>query len=457
MPSIPLGLSDWGSAEQNVPKLKMHNMYASQNPSSPDEFSRISRPTLSLEQSIGPGPITQMWSQEGAIGEATLVVSGTSIYKTDFVTAPILVGSLPGTDLPQFSEAYGTIFVIRGGLLYRTDGATVTAVSVPDGQLVSSLASLNGYLLLSIKDSQKFYWIEPGDVTIDPLNFASAERNPDYIIAIKVISDEVWFVGRSGPEVWSATGDLAAPFQRINGRVYSEGCHGRDTVATTSVKGLPALLWVTDTKAVVMAQGVPSRVSNESVEEVLKTSDNLSSWVFRYSRHDFYVINSDLFTLVLDMTTGLWSQWSTYMTPYWVAQNGLQVGSTIRAGDISSNKIYILEEGLGDDTLPVIREVSGFLPNTGKTAPCNEVIAYVNTGWSPSYTLNPVLEMRWSDDLGTTWSDYYPASIGERGEYARTVSYRSLGLIKIPGRVFEFRMSDFTRFRLDFCMMNERI
>ena len=431
-------------------------MYASPNPMSPDGFSRISRPTLTTDFTVGSGPIYQAWSQDGTFNGDALIVSGTTLYRCNLTTAPISLGSLPGTDIPKFAEAFGAVFITRNGVLYRTDGTAITTIVVPGSQPVNSIASINGYLLLSLSNSQVFYWITPGSVTIAALNFASAERIPDYIVDIEIISDEIWFIGKAGPEVWSTTGDAVAPFQRINGRVYEEGCHHKNTVSSISIQGIPALFWVTDTKAVVKAQGHPTKVSNESVEELLKTSDTLSAWSFRYNRHDFYLISSPLFTIVYDITTNLWSKWDTYLLPYWAAQTGFQIGSTIRAGDVASNKIYKLVEGVGDDALPVIREVAGFIGNAGPSVSCKEVVAYVNSGWSPSYTITPMLELRWSDDLGATWSDYIDGSLGQRGDYSRSVSYRGLGLIKDPGRIFEFRISDFVRFRLDYCMMNER-
>jgi hypothetical protein len=152
----------------------------------------------------------------------------------------------------------------------------------------------------------------------------------------------------------------------------------------------------------------------------------------------------------------LWSRWDTYNLPYWAVQSGAQINSTIYCGSISSNKIYALTEGVDDDGLPVTREVAGFLGNYKRPIPCKEVVAYVNSGWASSYDVEPFLELRWSDDLGSTWSDYVSASLGKKGDYQRSVSFRSLGQVASPGRIFEFRISDFVRFRIDYVMMNER-
>ncbi len=79
----------------------------------------------------------------------------------------------------------------------------------------------------------------------------------------------------------------------------------------------------------------------------------------------------------------------------------------------------------------------------------------VNAGWSPEYGFEPRLEFRWSDDQGATWSNYRSISLGDRGVYDKDTLVRSLGLIRRPGRNFEFRFSDLARFRLDYAAINE--
>jgi hypothetical protein len=69
----------------------------------------------------------------------------------------------------------------------------------------------------------RFYWIEPGEVIIDPLNFATAERSPDPVWNVVVVGDQFWLPGTSTNEVWYPTGDALAPFQRQQGRLFDKG------------------------------------------------------------------------------------------------------------------------------------------------------------------------------------------------------------------------------------------
>lgn len=467
MSTLPLGTNDWQSAAENIQRLRLHNMYLVENPASPDQISRVSRPTLSTPVvTVGDGPIYGFWRQEATFDGDWLVVSDETLYRVDDATQAVTtIGSIPGTEFCQFAGTSDRAVIVRGGVAYSTDGAALTTVLMPDDvdpyagspAPVGSVAMINSTFLLSVEGIQRFYWINPGETDPDPLNFASAERLPDAIISISIIGDEIWFIGASGPEVWSSTGDADAPFQRVNGRVYSDGCISRDSAVSVTFNNLPATMWVTDTASVVIAQGQIKKVSNESVEEFLKEADDIRAWTFRHNRHDFYILTTDMFSLAFDLQKGTWSRWDTYELLNWRAHLGIQSRARSFAGDSQSGVIWQLEEGVLDDTLPVIREISGTVDNTGTHIQCSSLYVRVNAGWSPSYDLEPTLEMRWSEDQGVTWTDYFQTSLGAKGRYDQDVIYRSMGLIFRPGRTFEFRFSDPARFRIDYAVLNEAV
>jgi hypothetical protein len=430
-------------------------MYVVEHPLSPDGLSRVSRPTLSAFVNVGTGPIYGVWQQDGTLDGDWVVVSGTELYRVTPAGVDTLLGEIPGAELCQFAGNRDRVLIVRDGIAYRTDGATVDEIVMPDDRLVGSVACIDSSFILSELDAQRFYWILPGDDDPDALAFASAERKPDKIVSVNVISDEIWFVGSMGPEVWTPTGDLDDPYQRVSGRVYGDGCVSRDSVAASVYEGYPCLLWATDTGSVVMAQGSLRKVSDPSVEELLKTATNLRAWTFRRSRSDFYVLTADQFTVVLDIAKMQWSRWDSWNEVNWRAHLGAQSGTTLVAGDLTTNILWYLVEGVDDDGAPVIREVSGFVGNNAKPSPCSSLSARVNAGWTDSYTVEPILELRWSDDMGATFSNYVEIPLGLAGEYNKDITIRSLGLIRRPGRIFEFRMSDPVRFRLDYATINE--
>lgn len=464
MVTIPLGIGDWDSPAENISRLRLHNMYLTENPRSPDGVSRVSRPTLAEFAEVGDGPIHAIWRQDATFNGDWLIVSGTELYRFNETTkVATLIDTLPGTSRCQFAGTGDRVLIARDGVAYSTDGENITIVLMPDDvpeyedtpAPVQSVACINSYFLLSVRNSQRFYWILPGEVDPDPLDFASAERTPDDIESINILMDEIWMIGTSAPEVWIATSDSDNPFARISGRVYDEGCASRDTIATGVANNLPCLFWVTDTRTVVLAQGTPQKISTEAIEEKLKIATNLRGYTFRHNRHDFYILTSDQFTYAYDIISKQWGRWDTYHQVNFCGDVALMSGSSVYVGDYTSNAIYVFEEGVSDYGLPVIREISGQVPNPGKSIKCSNVIVRVNAGWSPQYSFSPSLEMRWSDDQGASFSDYIVIPLGDKGFYNTDTIFRSLGLINRPGRDFEFRFSDQARFRIDYAVMNE--
>jgi hypothetical protein len=69
----------------------------------------------------------------------------------------------------------------------------------------------------------RFFWIDPGETTIDPLDFATAERAPDPVFAVVVFGDQFWLPGSNTTEVWYFTGNIDSPVLRLQGVTFDRG------------------------------------------------------------------------------------------------------------------------------------------------------------------------------------------------------------------------------------------
>ncbi len=205
-------------------------------------------------------------------------------YSTALVVNPLAQASrYTASDLIVNALDYGTggnlLAVTETGANMAWDNVnftgggspSITQVLVPDDVGVISLGFVAGYVIVVIAQGYdvngRFYWIEPGETTIDPLNFATAERSPDPVHSVRVVGDQFWLLGTNSTEVWYPTGNLDAPFQRVQGRLFDRGVwQGTDV----QIKDFVILV---DPDGIVYRIGSsPERISNNSIEERIRTS-----------------------------------------------------------------------------------------------------------------------------------------------------------------------------------------
>lgn len=113
--------------------------------------------------------------------------------------------------------AFGATTLLNGGI------DALEGVTMPGGVAAGSLTQVSSYVLVAEANTQEFFWVNPGEVVIDPLDFASKESSPDPIQTMRSVGDQAIIMGSGSTENWYATGDLSAPFAPIEGRVYQRG------------------------------------------------------------------------------------------------------------------------------------------------------------------------------------------------------------------------------------------
>jgi hypothetical protein len=114
--------------------------------------------------------------------------------------------------------AWGAATLANGG------GTVFDEVDVPDGDGIISVGFIAQFVICVVSQGQgkngRYYWIEPGEIIIDPLNYATAEKAPDPVWQVVVSGDKFWLPGSSSIEVWYPAGDPLAPFLRQQGILF---------------------------------------------------------------------------------------------------------------------------------------------------------------------------------------------------------------------------------------------
>jgi hypothetical protein len=268
--SVPLGKASWVRDRAEEQELPVVNRFFETNPTNTEEGSAfIERPALVELLEVGSGPGRRVFTQPGFSDGALFHVSGPDLYKhvmepNRTITSSQITGVIDGEGAPDISATRTHLWITDGYTLQYTDGtAALATVATPDDIPMVSLDVFNEYVLCVQNDSDRFYWIQPGATTIDPLDFATAERLPDKIVQVRTVGDEFWLLGEKSIEVWRATGDADAPFQRIEGRLFNFGIFGGTAVRMKDT----SIICVSDDGTVFHIAGTPSPISNPSVAE----------------------------------------------------------------------------------------------------------------------------------------------------------------------------------------------
>jgi hypothetical protein len=270
--SVPLGKGSWVRNRADEPSFALVNRFFEKNQTNTDEqVALIERPALIDYLEAGDGPGRRLYSQPGFSDGDLFHVSGNELFKHHMnanrsVTTTQITGLIDGvgTTSPDMAATDEYLFIADGTALQYTDGtAALASIATPDGIPIISLDVFNGYVLCVQNNSDRFYWIQPSAIIIDPLDFATAERFPDKIWQVRVVGDEFWLLGEKSIEVWRATGDGDAPFQRIDGRAFNFGIFDGTAVRMKDT----SVIAVAHDGTVFNISGFPVPISNPSVAE----------------------------------------------------------------------------------------------------------------------------------------------------------------------------------------------
>ena len=155
-----------------------------------------------------------------------------------------------------------------GGATLSGGGSHIlSGVPTPKSVGIVSVATTASYVMAAVSQSQRFYWINPGKTVIDALNFATAETLPDQIISLLAVGDQVWMLGQSSMEIWYATGNITAPFLRVQGRTFNRGA-----IEGTAVVVKDQVIVVGSDGIVYAAGSGLQRISNNGIEERIRVA-----------------------------------------------------------------------------------------------------------------------------------------------------------------------------------------
>lgn len=461
MPAIPLSKASYARAQ--LPPVTLVNMAFEIAPTNlEDQVSLIPRARLKQFALAGSGVIRGLYRKGGVMADsgfsgAIIALSGYNLYRVTQTGLPgVGTATFIGTMVGEFrmsAEGNTAVVVLTCGTQpYYTDGASLTAISFPDGKQVSAIDTLDSYFLFA-SELGRFYWSAVGGTSVSALDYATAESQPDVLLTLKVIGDELWLLGRLSVEVWQPTGDLDLPFQRIGGRIFGIGITARETAQKLTVNGVDTMCWLGTDRRVYQTKPNPIRISDEGLEERLQRAavglvaspTNPYATTDSWNGHDFYVLHiPGEGSFAYDLRTGDWAERTSYGQGLF-RSNVSTVGPNAQPllGDDASNVIWEMSiDQKTDGTDLVVFEFSGLLEVAGGPTRCDNVSLDLSTGRSDDPEDDPMIEMAWSDDEGGTFGAPLQTSLGRQGQRGNWPLWTRLGLLQRPGRIFRWRTTE---------------
>jgi len=491
----PILGSSYVARSVNAADNRMVNLFPEIVPEAGKEPAFLNRaPGLRRLATLGVGPVRGMW-QFGNYGYA---VSGTTLYRVDTDWATTVLGTVSGSGPVSMADNGTQLFIAANGpgYIYNASTGVFAQITDPDYPGAVTVGYLDGYFVFNEPNSQKIWITSLLDGTsVDPLDFASAEGNPDNVTAILSNFREIWVFGTNSIEVWYDSGSSDFPLQRIQGAYNELGCAAAFSIAKMD----NGVFWLgQDARGrgmVYRANGYTGqRISTHAVEWHIQSYGNISdaiAYSYQQDGHSFYVLTfpSADRTWVYDVATSAWHERAGWSGSAFTRHRGncrMSFNNEIVVGDYQNGNIYAFdldvyadngqtqrwlrswralptgqnnlkrtahhslqldcETGVGlniYDPAEYEETVLGLLLAEDEDVIITESGVELTVTSAAQLTTSPQVMLRWSDDGGHTWSNEHWTSVGRIGEHGHRAFWRRLGMtLKLRDRVYEVSGSD---------------
>jgi hypothetical protein len=356
----------------------------------------------------------------------------------------------PVGSLVTFDYSFDRLAIASGGRLYYWNGA-LTQVTDPDLGTVLDVVWVDGYFMTT--DGEFLIVTELSDPTqVNPLKYGSSEVDPDPVVALLKLRNEIYALNRNTIEVFDNVGGDLFPFQRIDGAQVQKGVVG--TFACCVFIEAIAFLGSGRNEApgiYLGANGNANKISTQEIDEVLlQYTEAQLATVKLEARNDkahqhLYIHLPDR-TLVYDAaaTQELGQQvWFT-LTSSTVGFSQYRARDMVYAydkwlvGDPQSNNVGFLVDNIGTHWGEIVYWEFGTLIvyNESNGAIFNELELVSLTG-RVALGSDPIISTSYSVD-GIAFSQDRPLRVGTTGNTTKRLAWFQQGHMR-NWRIQRFR------------------
>jgi hypothetical protein len=381
-------------------------------------------------------------------------VMGTKLVEIDSNGTVNVLGDVGGpTDtLVTFDYSFDRLAIASGGRLYYWSPTLgLIQVTDPDLGTVLDVVWVDGYFMTT--DGEFLIVTELTDPTqVNPLKYGSSEVDPDPVVALLKLRNEVYALNRNTIEVFDNVGGAFFPFARIDGAQIQKGVVG--TFACCVYIENIAFLGSGRNEApgiYIGANANAQKISTQEVDEILlEYTEAELALVKLESRNDkahqhLYVHLPDK-TLVYDaaasqdLSQQVWFTLTSSVTEFsqYRARTLVWAYDKWLVGDPESNNIGYLDQAISSHWGEIVRWEFGtmIMYNEGNGAIFNELELVCLTG-RVALGVNPAITTSYSTD-GRSWSQDRTVTVGSIGNTRKRIAWFQQGHMR-NWRIQRFR------------------
>jgi hypothetical protein len=369
-------------------------------------------------------------------------VMGTELVSIDSLGAVTVLGDVGAGGQCSFAYSFDRLAITSGGRLYYWDGALLQQVVDPDLGTALSVVWVDGYFMTT--DGEFLIVTELTDpFQVNPLKYGASEIDPDPIVTVLKLRNEICAVNRHSIEFFNNTGGALFPFSRITGAQLQKGAMG--TYAACIFAEFIAFIGSGRNEAPGIHFGVlgsTTKLSTREIDTILLdyTTAELETVVLEsraHAGHQHLWVRLPDRTMVYDLNAS-----QTVGQPVWYFLTSAQLGfKQYRAVDLvwcyeqwlvadpTTGDCGYLDAGTARHFGEVVRWEfgTGIAYNEGRGALINQLELVCLTGRVEAGE-DPYISTSYSVD-GVTWSQERPIRAGVLGDRTRRLAWFQQGFL----------------------------
>lgn len=149
-------------------------------------------------------------------------VLGSSFCEIDRDGVAAVIGNVGTGGAVQMAYSFDHLAIAAGGSLWLYGGEDLLKVTDPDLGTAKSVVWVDGYFMTT--DGEFLVVTELNDpFAVNPLKYGSSEADPDPVVGLLKLRNEVYAINRNTIEVFSNVGGTGFPFARSEGAQVQRG------------------------------------------------------------------------------------------------------------------------------------------------------------------------------------------------------------------------------------------